>query len=224
MSGNSSGTDPSRGRTIMPSVTYQLAADAAPLMPGGNWSARPSAASGKEGAVLEHPDGRRVEISPARREGYVRARVAYPDTSYNLTQRHHPSAEMRADRGGRALEQAVRTKLLPVYDETYPKVLAANEKSRQHAEARAAVADLLVSLVPGAEVIRSEQSRIVEYRKRGTIERVTAQVLGDGLNIVTFRYVGDEATEAVMKAYGEVIRRTAPAPDGRSHDADEVAQ
>ncbi|WP_079657296.1 hypothetical protein [Streptomyces sp. 3214.6] len=122
---------------------------------------------------------------------------------------------MRADRGGRALEQAVRTKLLPVYDETYPKVLAANEKSRQHAEARAAVADLLVSLVPGAEVIRAEPSPIVEY-ERGSIERVTAQVLGGSLNIVTFRYVDDEATEAVMKAYGEVIRHTAPAPDGRS--------
>ncbi|MFF5188655.1 hypothetical protein ACFY30_33650 [Streptomyces sp. NPDC000345] len=198
----------------MPSITYQLATEAAPLMPGG-WSARPSAASGKEGAALEHPDGRRVEISPARREGYVRAWVAYPDTSYDLMQRHRPSTEMRADRGGRALEQAVRTKLLPVYDETYPKVLAANEKSRQHAEARAAVADLLVSLVPGAEVIRAEPSPIVEY-ERGSIERVTAQVLGGGLNIVTFRYVDDEATEAVMKAYGEVIRRTAPTPDGRS--------
>ncbi|MEH0424677.1 hypothetical protein [Streptomyces sp. B21-083] len=208
----------------MPSITCQLAAEAAPLMPGDGWSARPSAASGKEGAVLEHPDGRRIEISPARREGYVRARVAYPDTSYHLTPRHRPSTEMRADRGGRALEQAVRTKLLPVYDETYPKVLAANEESHRHSEARAAVADRLVGLVPGAEVIRSDPSRIVEYRKRGTIERVTAQVLGDGLNLVTFRYVGDEATEAVMKAYGEVIRSTAPAPDGRSRDADEAAR
>jgi hypothetical protein len=123
---------------------------------------------------------------------------------------------MRADRGGRALEEAVRTKLMPVYDETYPKVLAANEKARKHAEARAALADHLVSAVPGAEVTRSEPSPIVEHRKRGTIERVTAQVLGDGLNIVTFRYVDDEATAAVMKAYGDVIRRTAPAPDDRS--------
>ncbi|WP_306192482.1 hypothetical protein [Streptomyces sp. MK5] len=208
----------------MPSITYQLAAEAAPLMPGGGWTARPSAASGKEGAVLEHPDGRRIEISPARREGYVRARVAYPDTSYSLMQRHRPRTEMRADRGGRALEQAVRTKLLPVYDETYPKVLAANEESRKHAETRAAVADHLVALVPGAEVTRSEPSLIVEYRKRGTIERVTAQVLGDGLNIVTFRYVGDEATEAVMKAYGEVTRRTTAAPDNRSGDASEAAR
>ncbi|MEU2284221.1 hypothetical protein ABZ614_20135 [Streptomyces sp. NPDC013178] len=208
----------------MPSIAYQLAADAAPLMPGGGWTARPSAVSGKEGAVLEHPDGRRVEISPARRDGYVRARVAYPDTSYDLTHQHRPSTEMRADRGGRALERAVRTKLLPVYDETYPRVLAANEKARQHAEARAAVADRLVSLVPGAEVIRSEPSPIVEYQKRGTIERVTAQVLGDGLNIVTFRYVDDEATEAVMKAYGAVIRRTALAPDGRSGDSGEAAR
>ncbi|MFH9968440.1 hypothetical protein ACH4PR_45285 [Streptomyces mirabilis] len=210
----------------MPSITHQLAADAAPLMPGDGWTARPSASSGKHCAVLEHPDGRRVEISPARREGYVRARVAYPDTSYDLTQRHRPSTEMRADRFGRALEQAGRARLLPVYDETYPKVLAATEKSHQHAEARAAVADRLVSLVPGAEVIRSEPSRIVEYRKRGTIERVTAQVLGDGLSIVTFRYVGDEATEAVMKAYREVIRRTAPtpAPDSPSGDADEAAR
>ncbi|MCX4598853.1 hypothetical protein OG819_58340 [Streptomyces sp. NBC_01549] len=113
---------------------------------------------------------------------------------------------------------------LPVYDETYPKVLAANDKARQHAEARAAMADRLVSLVPGAEATRSEPSPIVEYQKRGTIERVTAQVLGDGLNIVTFRYVDDEATKAVMKAYGEAIRHTAPAPDGRSHDADEAAR
>ncbi|MGW3149793.1 hypothetical protein ACWDG1_35045 [Streptomyces sp. NPDC001177] len=208
----------------MPSIIYQLAAEAAPLMPGGGWTTRPSAASGKEGAVLEHHDGRRIEISPARREGYVRARVAYPDTSYGLMQRHRPCTEMRADRGGRALEQAVRTKLLPVYDETYPKVLAANEESRKHAEARAAVADHLVALVPGAEVTRSEPSLIVEYRKRGTIERVTAQVFGDGLNIVIFRYVGDEATEAVMKAYGEVTRRTAAAPDDRSGDADEAAR
>jgi len=131
---------------------------------------------------------------------------------------------MRADRGGRALEQAVRNKLLPVYNETYPKVLAANEESRQHAEGRAALAGHLVALVPGAEVIRSEPSPTVEYHKRGTIERVTAQVLGDGLNIVTFRYVDDEATAAVMKAYGDVIRRTAPAPADRSDGTHEDAR
>ncbi|MGP4049323.1 hypothetical protein [Streptomyces sp. 2A115] len=206
----------------MPSITYQLAAEAAPLMPGGGWTVRAYTVSSEECAALEHPDGRRIEISPARRAGYVRARVAYPDTSYYLTQRHSPRTEMRADRGGRALEQAVRTKLLPVYNATYPKVLAANEESRQHADGRAALAGHLVALVPGAEVIRSEPSPTVEYRKRGTIERVTAQVLGDGLNIVTFRYVDDEATAAVMKAYGDVVRRAAP--DNRFDNAREDAR
>jgi hypothetical protein len=205
----------------MPSTAYQLAAEAAPLMHGGGWTARPSTASGKDGAVLEHPDGRCIKISPSRREGYVRALVAYPDTSYHLTEAHAPRTEMRADRGGPALEKAVRTKLLPVYNETYPKVLAANEKARRHAESRAALAGHLVAVVPGAEVTRSEPSPTVEYRRRGTIERVTAQVLGDGLNIVTFRYVDDEATAAVMKAYGEVLRRTAPAPDDRTDSARE---
>ncbi|MFI1769531.1 hypothetical protein ACH41H_47090 [Streptomyces sp. NPDC020800] len=113
---------------------------------------------------------------------------------------------------------------MPVYDETYPKVLAANEEARKHAEARGALADHLVSVVPGAELTRSEPSPTVEYRKRGTIERVTAQVLGDGLNIVTFRYVDDEATTAVMKAYGDVVRRTALATDDRSGNAREDAR
>jgi hypothetical protein len=224
MSANSSGTNPSEGRTVMPSITYQLAAEAAPLMPGGGWTVRAYTVAREECAALEQPDGRCIKISPARREGYVRAQVAYPDTSYHLTEADSPRTEMRADRGGRVLEEAVRTKLMPVYDETYPEVLAANEKARKHAEARAALADHLVSVVPGAEVTRSEPSPTVEYRKRGTIERVSAQVLGDGLNIVTFRYVDDEATTAVMKAYGDVIRRTAPAPDDRSGNAREDAR
>jgi hypothetical protein len=42
MSGNSSGTNPSEGRTVMPSITYQLAAEAAPLMPGGGWTVNSS--------------------------------------------------------------------------------------------------------------------------------------------------------------------------------------
>ncbi|MEU9412263.1 hypothetical protein AB0E08_42125 [Streptomyces sp. NPDC048281] len=200
----------------MPSIAYQLAAEAAPLMQGGGWTARPSTAFGTPGAVLEHPDGRCITVRPARREGYVRAAVAYPDTSYDLTEAHRPTTEMRADRGGPALEHAVRTKLLPVYNETYPLVLAATEKARRHAESRAALAGHLMTLVPGAEVIRTEPSPIVEYSRRGTTERVTAQVLGDGHNIVTFRYVGDEATAAVVKAYGDVRRRTVPAPGDRS--------
>ncbi|MGW7243853.1 hypothetical protein [Streptomyces sp. NPDC054804] len=199
----------------MLSIACQLAAEAAPLMQGGGWTARPSTEFGTPGVVLEHPDGRRIKISPARREGYVRAAVAYPDTSYDLTEAHRPATEMRADRGGAALEHAVRTKLLPVYNETYPLVLAANEKARRHAESRAALAGRLVALVPGAEVIRSEPSPVVEYQ-RGSIERVTAQVLGNGLNIVTFRYADDETAAAVMKAYGDVRRRTEPAPGDRS--------
>ncbi|MFK0113907.1 hypothetical protein [Streptomyces sp. NPDC091217] len=199
----------------MPSSAYQLAAQAAALMQGGGWTARPSTEFGKPGALVEHADGRRIKVFPARREGYVRAAVAYPDTSYDLTEADRPTTEMRADRGGPALEHAVRTKLLPVYNETYPLVLAANEKARRHAESRAALADHLMAMVPGAEVIRTEPSPIVEYSRRGTIERVTAQVLGDGLNIVTFRYVGDEATAAALKAYGDVRRRAQPAPDDR---------
>ncbi|WP_020124553.1 hypothetical protein [Streptomyces canus] len=208
----------------MPSITHQLAAEAAPLMPGSGWTVRTFTVARDECAALEHPDGRRIKISPARRAGYVRAQVAYPDTSYHLTDADSPSTEMRADRGGKALEEAVRTKLLPVYDEIYPKVLAANEEARKHAAIRAALADRLVPMVPGAEVTRSEPSPVVEYHRRGTIERVTAQVLGDGLNIVTFRYVGDEATTAVMKAYGDVIRRTAPSAGDRSGNAREDAR
>ena len=114
----------------MPSITHQLAAEAAPLMPGSGWTVHTYTVARDECAALEHPDGRRIKISPARRAGYVRAQVAYPDTSYHLTDADSPSTEMRTDRGGRALEEAVRTKLLPVYDEIYPKVLAANEEAR----------------------------------------------------------------------------------------------
>jgi hypothetical protein len=121
----------------MPSIAYQLAAEAAPLMQCGGWTARPSTAFGAPGAVLEHPRRRCIKVRAARREGYVRAAVAYPDTSYDLAEADRPTTEMRADRGGPALEHAVRTKLSPVYNETYPLVLAANEKARRHAESLA---------------------------------------------------------------------------------------
>lgn len=184
----------------MLSLARQLALQAAPFLPGGSWTARPHPGWGKEYALLEHSDGRRITVEPARRAGYVRASVEYPDTPVRLTQAHQPTTEMRADRGPDVLAHAICTKLLPVYNATYPTVIAANEQARQHEEQRHAFAKRLVALVAGARIERTEPSPVVGYRT-GNIERVSAQVFGE-LNIVTFHYVDDETTAAVMEAYG----------------------
>ncbi|MET9122180.1 hypothetical protein [Streptomyces sp. NPDC004528] len=111
---------------------------------------------------------------------------------------------MRANRGGKVLARAIWTKLLPLYDDIYPQVIAANEHRRQVRKREADFAERLVGHVPGAAVVSTEPALIVESRGP-SIERATVH-LGTDFNIVTFKYVDNATTEAVMQAYGAAVR------------------
>ncbi|WP_338704371.1 hypothetical protein V2W30_41345 (plasmid) [Streptomyces sp. Q6] len=186
---------------------YPLAVQTAVLLPGGPWGAVPDS---DRGVCLTHHDGRRIRIEAARRTGYVVVHPVYPDTSFTLTTAHRPVTEFRGDRSAQALARVIVTKLLPAYDETYPKVLARNAQRAQEIAADRARADRLLALMPDAGIVRDDPSFIVEHDGPDLV-RAQAHLLCNGIANVTLRYIDAATTEAVLAAYAaHVARRPSP--------------
>ncbi|NEB75996.1 hypothetical protein G3I40_12300 [Streptomyces sp. SID14478] len=176
---------------------HALAAQTARLLPDGPWEA---AADRDRGSCLTHRDGRRIRIEAARRPGYVDASPVYPETDFALTDAEEPSTAFRADRSAPALARAIVAKLLPVYNETYPKVLARNAQRAQQIADGLAQAEHLLDLVPHAAIVRDDPSFIVEHDGPFPV-RAQVHLLSDGIATVTLRYIDAATTEAVMQAY-----------------------
>ncbi|MCX5206099.1 hypothetical protein OG897_32395 [Streptomyces sp. NBC_00237] len=186
----------------------RLARQTAPLL-GPRWTAEIHHATPQNGAALVHPDGRRIVLLPVyRRPSHVEVTVHYPKAPVTLYAVDKPSTQFRTDRPPAALADAITAKVLPVDNSVYPKVVAAAAASRQTDEQQHAFAQRLAALVPGAELTRNDPSPWVEYRAgRGSIERMTAQVLSGNRHTVEFRYVDTETLETLLRAYGEVVQR-----------------
>ncbi|GHA47717.1 hypothetical protein GCM10010329_82650 [Streptomyces spiroverticillatus] len=186
----------------------RLARQTAPLL-GHRWTAQPHHWMGRTGAALVHADGRRLHLLPVDgRPAHVEVTVRYPDAPVTVWDHERPSTQFRTDRPPAALADAITAKLLPVYNELYPKMVAAAASARQTDEEQQALAQRLAALVPGAELTRTAPSPWIEYRPRqGSIGSMKAQVLSWGQHIVEFRYVDDATLQALMTAYGEAVRR-----------------
>ncbi|MFJ2745458.1 hypothetical protein ACIO3O_38015 [Streptomyces sp. NPDC087440] len=186
----------------------RLARQTAPLL-GTRWTAEPHHRWGRTGAALVHADGRRLDVLPVDgRPSHVEVTVHYPDAPLRVWEHEKPSTQFRADRPPAALADAITAKLLPLYNELYPKIVAAAATGRQADEERQAFAHQLAALVPGAEVTRTDPTPWIEYRpRRGSIESMKVQVLSRGEHIVEFRYVDDATLQALMTAYGDAVRQ-----------------
>ncbi|MGP3777013.1 hypothetical protein ACTWJ8_39890 (plasmid) [Streptomyces sp. SDT5-1] len=202
--------------------TLNLAKDTASLLPDGPWTAVPDDTWNPGASRLTHADGRSIRIDRARRDGYVHASVLYPHPChFPLHGGHQPTTEMRADRGARALASALTRKLLPVYNEIHPQVVAANSAHVEAARKRDAFADHLASLVPGASVGDGHHGggAVHVHHYGPNLSRADVDVSSQETHTINLRWISSAAAEAVMRAYAATLPdHTAAAPDPASSD------
>jgi len=193
------------------SVAFALASRVAMAL-GEGWRAEPFRGFGVDGGAVIHTDGRRIEITEDGSGTHVQAGVKYPSgNAVELFDAHKPVTRFKSDRPARQLVNAIRTKLLPVYNRTYPEVVKALGDSRRRDAGEQSFADRIAAYVPSAEVTRYEPSPWVEAHPGrvgggGSIEKCKVQLLGSGEHIVEFKYVDPETLEALMQAYGAMVK------------------
>lgn len=185
-----------------------MATGAAPLLPNGPWTASPDTAWDPGASRITHTDGRSIRIDTARRDGYVHASVVYPHPIHHpLHVGDSPVTELRASRGAQALASAIARKLLPIYNETFAKVVAADAAHAEAQRFRQEFAEQLVDLIPGA-CIAPRKPALVEHRGPG-ITKATVEVSSDGHHTIELNWVSSATVQAVMQACAE----TTPACD-----------